>query len=385
MERGIRQGCPVSALLFIFVVEFLAIQIRKNHEIHGLKFNENIDREYKIHVVQHADDCTNMVKEPNSLKNALETIQQFSKVAGPNLNIEKTECILTGKFIKTYETETVIEGVKINRKSIKSLGIYLGHDKDECYNKNWTSKLENFSRILSVWKIRNLTIFGKCTIINTLAISKLVYNAFILQNPKPEYFKNVSKMIFNFIWKKRDRIKRNTLIGKIEKGGINIVDIESKFLAAKASWIKRITNKCSITYDSLNDMLHEMNISVFEIIKMTDTKICKILRLPIFYCEVFSTFYLCKKEKKYCNLKRDEILTEFIWCNSLFKYKGQTICFVNWIKDGILYVKDIFDENGEIYDISYFMNLLRKRNNILCEYVMLKQAMKNFSFQMQNM
>lgn len=65
-------------------MEFLAIQIRKNHEIHGLKFNENIDREYKIHVVQHADDCTNMVKEPNSLKNALETIQQFSKVAGPN-------------------------------------------------------------------------------------------------------------------------------------------------------------------------------------------------------------------------------------------------------------------------------------------------------------
>lgn len=89
-------------------------------------------------------------------------------------------------------------------------------------------------------------------------------------------------MIFNFIWKKRDRIKRNTLIGKIEKGGINIVDIESKFLAAKASWIKRIINICSITYDSLNDMLHEMKISVFEIIKMTDTKICKILRLPVF-------------------------------------------------------------------------------------------------------
>lgn len=207
-------------------------------------------------------------------------LKKPSKTAGPNLNIEKTECILTGKFIKTYETETVIEGVKINRKSIKSLGIYLGHDKDECYNKNWTSKLEKLSRILSVWKKRNLTIFGKCTIINTLAISKLVYNAFILRNPKPEYFKNVSKMIFNFIWKKRDRIKRNTLIGKIEKGGINIVDIESKFLAAKASWIKRITNKCSITYDSLNDMLHEMEISVFEINKMTDTS--KKLRLPVF-------------------------------------------------------------------------------------------------------
>lgn len=54
------------------------------------------------------------------------------------------------------------------------------------------------------------TIFGKYTIINTLAISKLVYNAFILQNPQPEYFKNVSKMIINFIWKKNRKKEKYT-------------------------------------------------------------------------------------------------------------------------------------------------------------------------------
>lgn len=38
MERGIRQGCPVSALLLIFVLEILAIQIRNDYEIRGLSF-----------------------------------------------------------------------------------------------------------------------------------------------------------------------------------------------------------------------------------------------------------------------------------------------------------------------------------------------------------
>ena len=90
--------------------------------------------------------------------------------------------------------------------------------------KNWLSKLEKLEKLLGVWKRRNLTIFGKCTIINTLAISKILHNASILQNPDNEYFKNVSKIIYNFIWKKRDRIKRNTLIGKIEYGGIGIID-----------------------------------------------------------------------------------------------------------------------------------------------------------------
>ena len=37
MERGIRQGCPVSALLFILLVEVLAINIRQNKNIHGLE------------------------------------------------------------------------------------------------------------------------------------------------------------------------------------------------------------------------------------------------------------------------------------------------------------------------------------------------------------
>ena len=104
--------------------------------------------------------------------------------------------------------------------------------------------------------------------------------------------------------KKRDRIQRKTLIGKLEKGGINIVDIESKFQAAKASWVKRITNKLSITYDILNDKSLKMNISVYDVIKATIAEICKILKMPFFYQEVFSAFNICKKKKQPQSLKK---------------------------------------------------------------------------------
>lgn len=73
---------------------------------------------------------------------------------------------------------------------------------------------------------RKLTIFGKSCVVNNLAVSKLIYFASILPLPENDFIKKVNRAIFNFIWNKHDRIKRNTLIGKIEEGGIGVIDIE---------------------------------------------------------------------------------------------------------------------------------------------------------------
>ena len=43
MSRGIRQGCPTSALLYIFVAEILALKISTNDGIHGF----NVTEQYK--------------------------------------------------------------------------------------------------------------------------------------------------------------------------------------------------------------------------------------------------------------------------------------------------------------------------------------------------
>ena len=60
MTRGIRQGCPLSALLFLFVAKNLATKLKTHENIIGIRIND-----YEIRNIQHADDLTITLQEKN--------------------------------------------------------------------------------------------------------------------------------------------------------------------------------------------------------------------------------------------------------------------------------------------------------------------------------
>ena len=95
MTRGIRQGCPISALLFILTTEILASRINSSKDINGFKTGNN-----EIRMLQHADDSTNTLKDINSVRHVIDIVNKFSVVAGPKLNIQKSECMLLGPLKK---------------------------------------------------------------------------------------------------------------------------------------------------------------------------------------------------------------------------------------------------------------------------------------------
>lgn len=236
-------------------------------------------------------------------------------------------------------------------------------------------------KLFESWKRRKLTLFGKSCIINTLAISKLIYVASILCLPGKEFLKKIQRLIFNFVWNKSERIKRNTLIGDVRNGGLGIIDVESKLKALKAAWLPRILKSKGVLYNILNGFCNKYNIDVMYVLQFSSN--VDNLKFPLFYKEILCSLNECKISRLDV-MSNVDIVRQPIWNNCNMRYKGNVLFFENWVKSGILFVKDILDNNGKIRTLESLTNVLKDRSNWLCEYKtiisVLKSVVRKYDF-----
>ena len=59
--RGVRQGCPLSGMLFVIAIEILAQKIRHSKMIKGIEIEYNGSQEIKLS--QYADDTTALLSD----------------------------------------------------------------------------------------------------------------------------------------------------------------------------------------------------------------------------------------------------------------------------------------------------------------------------------
>ena len=106
-------------------------------------------------------------------------------------------------------------------------------------SQNFEEKLDKIQKVINIWNMRGLSLFGRVTIVKTFQIPKLLYVSWIIQTPM-EIIKRMERMIFKFLWKGPDKVTRNSVINSVENGGINLMDIETQIKALRLSWIRRI-------------------------------------------------------------------------------------------------------------------------------------------------
>ena len=72
LERGVRQGDPLSPYLFVVAIEILGISLRSNEHIEGIKIDTD-----EIKTLLYADDMTATLANTSSVEILMQTLNNF--------------------------------------------------------------------------------------------------------------------------------------------------------------------------------------------------------------------------------------------------------------------------------------------------------------------
>jgi exonuclease III len=355
--RGVRQGCPISPYIFIIAVELLAISIRENKNIRGIEINGSI-----MKLSQLADDTTCFVADIDSIREILLLFNKYEKCAGLKMNLDKTKATFIGSFKERVDAPL---GLDWSEKNIHSLGITLSGNEIDHYELNYKARIQNMKNLLNTWKCRKLSLKGKVTVINNLALSPLLYVCSVIHTPDI-VIEQVKKLILDFMWDgKPSKIAYNVIIQDISLGGLKLTDFESKVKSLKACWVKRFLDTSTSRWKAAPCKFYDTSsVEMFFKENHGNYKIS-----PKFYEDVHNFWSEIRTINK-SNLSKNIIKSQIIWKNryitSGIKPKNKkTLHWKEWIKNGILTIDDILKDDNKF--MSEFE--IQKIFNIKCTYL----------------
>ena len=352
LKCGIRQGCPMSALIFILAAETLSLSIKKNKNINGLLINN-----FEVKITQLADDTTLILQDINSLRTALNILHLFHKASGLKLNYTKTEILQLGE---SNYSKTNPYNLKWVKDRVYALGTWFYKDMKKIIEVNHEVRFEIFESVLKHWKMRKLTLLGKLTVLKSLAMSKLNYCIATLETP--EWFtRQVQNAINVFIWgESAPRIKYTSAIAEYNDGGIRLPDIHNYILAQKAVWVKRLSNSTSLHFSEyLCEFLPVMNFKDILNLSIDPDVLSK--NIPLFYKQVLYAWYMINDNVESLH----DILYQILWLNRHIQIDND--CMVNdeWYKRGCVFVKDLLSEDGTFLSCEAFIEKFSVKCNFL--------------------
>ena len=237
LSRGVRQGCPLSPLLYALVSEVLAVNIRRNPRISGLSLP---GAPPLSPISQYADDTSLILSSDDSIKATFETYDLYEKASASKLNRSKSKGLWLGSWRGRTDPPVALDWSSLK---LKVLGVVMGIG--DLVEDNWWPRINAVDKVLSSWRSRSLSFCGKSLVINALALSRIWYVASLVFMP-PRILHELCSLVFKFFWSgKRDLVSRSVIVQSPFFGGFSVVDVKLKVWSLLAQWVKRFASSRS--------------------------------------------------------------------------------------------------------------------------------------------
>ena len=285
LSRGVRQGCPLSPLLYVLVVEVLACNIRADPNISGICLPGSTT---SLPVISaYADDTSLVLGSDQDIVACLEVYKRYEHGSGAKLNLSKCKGLWLGAWNGRSDSPVPITWSFVK---IKVLGVFLGPGNLE--ESNWRPRIEAVEHVLNSWRQRSLSFKGKALVVNALALARVWYVASLIHVPE-WVVAEINKLIFKFFWSgKRDLVARKVVVQPFCNGGFGMVDVRSKISALHVQWVRRyVTSPSSWSVLFSYCFLDRFGASPLTV--LSTPSIFSSRRLPPFYAALLDAWCSC--------------------------------------------------------------------------------------------
>ena len=220
LKKGAREGDSILAYLFILASEVFFELIKNNTNIRGITiFN------HAFLYTTFAEDSIFFLNELLSVKNLIDTFKVFSLFLGLKANSSKCEIAGLGSLKGVLEAVCGLKSINLTTDTIKILGVHFSYNSTLKVQNNFLDTVKSIQQVLRFWNRRILSLEGRIIIFKTLAISKIVYLAFLTVIPN-SLIQELQKNRKMFIWHSSGpKISHKTLCNNFENSGVKHVEV----------------------------------------------------------------------------------------------------------------------------------------------------------------
>ena len=274
----------------------------------------------ELKLTQYADDTTTFAKDGASLGKLLELLDLFQQCSGLKINSTKFEAIGLGKYRNNCSK---LHDLKWPPDPIVALGTAFSHDAYKCEIKNFHEKATKMHQMFNLWSQRDLSLYGKNTIVKTLGLSKMIFSSACLPTPL-HIVSSIDKNGYSIcLENKPGKIKRESMIGPKQSVGLGLPNYESIKNSLLVSWVKRMIDGKGEACMAIPSFYLENVGGTFIFECNYDVDLLDLNGLPEFYVDTLKAWSEIKGE---CIPENHlQIRDEILWNNKHITIAGKSV------------------------------------------------------------
>lgn len=286
VERGIRQGCSLSGMLYALCFEPLLHRLRSVMSGVLLKSNS------VVRLSAYADDLLLMIDKQEHIDSFVLTFNNFERLSSAKVNWAKCEAFLLGDWMNT--APVLPHGLTWKSGGFKYLGVYLG---DNVFTlRNWEGVYEKMKGRLMKWKwiLPHLSYRGRVLIINNL-VASLLWHRLACVDPPPNLLPRIQALLVDFFWDRLHWIPQSVLFLPTEEGGQGLIHLASRAAAFRLQYVQRLlAGPADLTWRGVAcEILSTMgDFSLDRTLFLMDPIKLNMNGLPLFYRGLFKVWAL---------------------------------------------------------------------------------------------